>query len=111
MLRSTTNHLGKTLLAVSALAGFLVFTAPRVRADEQECHERIAKADHKLHKAIERHGYNSKQANHERHELREARERCWGTYHRWWDEDERRWRSDRDWRDDDHEHYRERPPR
>src|SRR5437762_11903708 len=27
-------------LAVSALAGFLVFTAPRVRADEQECHER-----------------------------------------------------------------------
>src|SRR5207248_7377261 len=45
------------------------------------------------------HGYNSKQANHERHELREAREHCWSTYHRWWDEDERRWRSDRDWRE------------
>src|SRR5256885_14181483 len=111
MHQSRTNRLGKTLLASSALAGFLLFTAPRVPADQQECQERIAKADHKLHQAIQRHGYNSRQANHERSELREARERCWTTYHRWWDEDERRWRSDRDWRDDDHEHYRERPPR
>lgn len=96
----------KAAVATSALAGFLVFTAPQIRADEHDCQERIAKADHKLHKSIEQHGYNSKQAEHARHELVEERERCWNTYHRWWDEDDRRWHTDRDWRDNDHEHYR-----
>jgi hypothetical protein len=106
------NSFAKTLLAGATLSGFMLFAAPKVRADEHECQERIAKHDHKLHEAIERHGYRSRQAQHEREELREARERCWTTYHRWWDEDERRWRSDRDWRDDDHERYEhERPPR
>ena len=96
------HGLGKLTLAGAALAGFLLFAgAPQVRADEEECHHRLAKADHRLHEAVERHGWDSKQAEHERHELREAREYCYKTYHRWWDEDDRRWHSDRDW-DDDH---------
>lgn len=94
--------LGKAVLAGATLAGLLLFTgAPRVRADQEECHERLAKADHRLHEAVEHHGWESKQAEHARHDLHEAREYCWKTYHRWWDEDDRRWHTDRDW-DDDH---------
>lgn len=100
--------LGRMTLAGGALAAFLLFAgAPQLRADEHSCQKRIAKADHRLHEAIEHHGYRSEQAEHARHELGEERERCWSTYHRWWDEDEHRWHSDRDWRDDDHEHYRD----
>jgi len=46
---------------------------------------------------------DSKQADRARHELHDARERCWNERHRWWDEDGHRWRSDRDW--DDHDHH------
>jgi hypothetical protein len=96
--------LGKLLLAGAALAGFLLFTsAPQVRADERDCQRRLARADHRLHEAVEHHGWDSKQAQHARHELHEVRENCWSTYHRWWDEDDRRWHTDRDW-DDEHGH-------
>lgn len=115
MHRSKIGRVAETLVAGAALAGFLAFTAPQLKADEHSCQERIGKADHKLHEAIEHHGYQSRQADHARHELREAREHCWTTYHRWWDEDEHRWRTERDWDDNDHEHYRDRdrdrPPR
>jgi hypothetical protein len=100
--RSRKRGLGQVLLAGTALLGFLFFVeAPRVQANESECQHRIAKADHRLHEAIEHHGWNSPQAEHARHQLHEAREYCWSTYHRWWDEDDRRWRSERDW-DDEH---------
>jgi len=93
---------GKLLLTGAALAAVLLFTSsPRVKADEAECQHRVAKADHHLHDAINHHGWDSKQAEHARHELSDAREYCWSTYHRWWDEDEHRWHTDRDW-DDDH---------
>jgi hypothetical protein len=111
-LQSRLFGLGKTLLAGSALAGFLLFTgAPRLRADDDDCQRRIAKADHRLHEAIEHHGRNSRQADNARRNLHEAREYCWGRGHRWWDEDEHRWRSERDWDDHDHDRDRERPPR
>jgi hypothetical protein len=102
--RSRKLGFGKAALAVATLAGFLLFTgAPRVQADEAECQHRVAKADHRLHEAVEHHGWDSKQADHARHELREAREYCWSTHHRWWDEDEHRWHGDHDW-DDEHGH-------
>jgi hypothetical protein len=92
----------KLLLTGLALTAVLLFTgAPRVRADESECQHRLAKADHRLHEAVEHHGWDSKQAEHARHELHEAREHCWTTFHRWWDEDDHRWHTDHDW-DDDH---------
>ena len=102
--RSTKFDFGRAALAVATLAGFLLFTtAPRVQANEAECQHRLAKADHRLHEAVEHHGWDSRQAEHARHELHEAREYCWTTNHRWWDEDEHRWHGDRDW---DEEHGR-----
>jgi len=108
-----TIHLGgkkfltRSFLVAAAFAGFLSLAAtPSVFAyDYDGCQRRIAKADHKLHEAIEHHGFYSKQAEHARHELREARERCWNENHRWWDEDGHRWRTDRDWDDHDHDRW------
>jgi hypothetical protein len=98
---------GKAMLAAAAIAGLVVFAgAPSVRADDdRNCQRRIAKADHKLHEAVEHHGWDSRQADHARHELHEARERCWNERHRWWDEDGHRWHSDRDWDDHDHDRH------
>ena len=109
-MRNHLNHwlFGKMALAAVALAGFLMFTgAPLLRADNDDCQRRVARADHRLHEAIEHHGYRSQQAERRRHELREARERCWNTRHRWWDEHERHWRTERDWDDHDHDHDRD----
>jgi hypothetical protein len=95
---------GKLLVTGAALTAVLLFTsAPGLRADESECQHRLAKADHRLHEAVEHHGWDSPQAHHARERLREERERCYTGYHRWWDEDEHRWHSDRDW-DDEHGH-------
>jgi hypothetical protein len=101
------KFLRKTMLAAAALVGMLAFAgAPRASAEDYDrCQRRIAKADHKLHEAIEHHGWYSRQADHARHELHEARERCWNERHRWWDEDGHRWHSDRDWDDHDHDRH------
>jgi hypothetical protein len=101
------KSLGKMVFASAALAAFLAFAwAPRVNAgDHDDCQRRTAKADHKLHEAIEHHGWNSKQADHARQELHEARERCWNEQHRWWDEDGHRWHTDHDWDDHDHDRH------
>jgi hypothetical protein len=98
---------GRILLVSAAFLGMLAFAgAPQASAESYDkCQQRIAKADHKLHEAIEHHGWESRQADHARHELREARERCWNESHRWWDEDGHRWRTDRDWDDHDHDRH------
>jgi hypothetical protein len=95
-----------SLLSATALMAVLLFTAvPRLQAEDYErCQRRIAHADHELHLAIERHGRHSPQAEHKRLQLHEAREHCWSTYHRWWDEDEHRWHTERDWNEHDHDH-------
>src|SRR5713101_6244889 len=100
------NFRGRTLLLSAALLGMLAFAgASQASAqDYDRCQRRIAKADYKLHEAIEHHGWYSRQADHARYKLREARERCWNERHHWWDEDGHRWHSDRDW--DDHDHDR-----
>lgn len=108
------NHsLKHAALVAVAATGFMIFAgAPAARADHEEryenCHQRIVRADHNLHEAIEHHGYRSGQANRARRNLANARQRCWNSYHRWWNEDDRTWHTDRDWRDEDHEHYRDR---
>ncbi len=105
--RTAIIEYGKLILTGAALTGFIVFSGavsvPSVKADEASCQHRMARADHRLHEAVEHHGWDSKQAEHARHELQEAREGCWKENHRWWDEDEHRWHSDRDW-DDNHGH-------
>jgi hypothetical protein len=103
------KYFGKAILATFTMAGLLAFAgAPRASAEDYgDCQRRIAKADHRLHEAVEHHGWESWQADHARHELHEARERCWARYHRWWDEDGHRWHSDHDWDDHDHDHGRD----
>jgi hypothetical protein len=95
-LRSTLVPIGFAILYLTS--------ATALRADD--CQKRIIKADHKLHKAAERHGWQSPEADHWRHELVEARAYCWEHNHRWWDEDAHRWHSDHDWDDHDHDHER-----
>ena len=104
-----TPMFGKAALATAALSGLLLFAgAPAAKADD--CAKRIRKTEHKLHEAIEDHGYYSRQAEHWRHERREAYERCerYGDRYRdggWYDREGRyhdrdEYRYDRDWNRD-----------
>jgi hypothetical protein len=92
----------KSLPATALVAAMLFSTAPRAAAYDDDCSRRTERVEHKLHEAIERHGPNSPQADHWRHELHETRERCWRERHRWWNEHEHRWHQDHDWDDRDH---------
>jgi hypothetical protein len=108
VLKKSLKGLGKAVLATAALGAFLMLgAAPRAVADDDYCRHRIAKADHKVHEAVEHHGWNSAQAVRARHQLHEAREDCWGRFHKWWDEDGHRWRTEHDWDDHDHDHERD----
>lgn len=100
-LRKRKTLFGATALATAALGGFLLFAgASSAQAhDRYDCYRRIQKAEWKLDEAIQRHGYYSRQADHRRHDLREARERCWRERHEWWCERDHRWHRDRDWDD------------
>ena len=94
-------ELAKLLVTMAALAGFLLLTgAPNVSASEAECQHRTERADHRLHEAVEHHGWDSRQAEHARHELREAREYCWNQHHKWWDAEGNSWREEHSWEDD-----------
>ncbi|MGC1483369.1 MAG: hypothetical protein WA789_06205 [Candidatus Acidiferrum sp.] len=100
------SFFGKTFLTGALLAAALMLAgAPQLHA--QDCQRRIIRADHELHKAALRHGWDSPQATERRRELFAAREWCWKHGHRWWDEDNRRWHAERDWDEHDHDH----PPR
>ena len=98
----------KSIIGTTALAAALtLFVGAGTTKANEECQERIVRADHHLHEAIEHHGYESRQAEHARMELHHAREYCWTHSRRWWDVEGNRWHSDRDWDDKDHEHYRD----
>ena len=95
----------RRLLAGATFGAFLfAFGTPALRADDDDCQKRIARADHRLHEAVEHHGWDSPEAAKYRSELHEAREYCWQHSHRWWSEDDHRWHTDRDWDDHDHDH-------
>lgn len=96
-----------TIVIAAFAAGFIAI--PRVAHADDDCQKRIIHADHQLHKAIEKHGPASSQAEHWRHELAESRSYCWEHSHRWWDEDEHRWHSEHDWDDHDHDRDHDRP--
>ncbi len=99
--------LGKAALAAAALGGLLFFVgAPSAQAADHRdsCERRIARNEYRLHEAVEDHGYYSHQANHWRHELHEAYERCdryryRDNRYRGYDRDDDRYqrRYDRDW--------------
>jgi hypothetical protein len=97
------HHLGKSLfgkaaLATAALGGLLFLAGPPAAnaADRDDCQRRIAKTERKLSDAIEDHGFHSRQAEHWRHERREAINRCYDRGYRYnYDRDYDRYR-DRD---------------
>jgi hypothetical protein len=97
----------RSVLTSLAFLGMLFFLGATSTQARDDCQKRIRRADHKLHEAVEHHGWNSSQADHWRHELAEARSSCWEHNQRWWDEDEHRWHKDRDWDDHDHDHDRD----
>ena len=101
--RKPSSIASPTLATFALLAVLLAFGAPRARAND--CQERIRHADHALHEAAAKHGWDSPQAADRRRELNEARAYCWEHGHRWWDEDEHRWRSEHDWDERDHDRH------
>lgn len=98
----TTGIARKSLPAATLAAVFLFAGVTGAAGYDDDCHRRTARAEHKLHEAIEHHGYYSRQADHWRRELREARERCWRERRLGRDEHEHRWHRDRHWNDHDH---------
>jgi hypothetical protein len=99
-----TYWIRRALIAAGLMTALLLSGAALLRA-EDDCQKRVSKADHKLHEAIEHHGWQSSQADHWRHELAEARNYCWDRDQCWWDADANRWYTDRDWDDHDHDHH------
>ena len=110
----------KRLLLTTAGLGALAFVgAPSAKANgAYDCQRKVERAEWKLEEAIERHGYYSRQANHERHELREEQESCRRQERRWREhewrerqnyERDRRYNDERDRRYyDDDDRYRDR---
>lgn len=88
-----TKVLSHTALIVALASGVLFFGATRtVHADDDDvaaCRRNIDKWQDRLQHDIDRHGPDSKQANHDRHELDEARDNCHKRFgDRWRDNDE-----------------------
>ena len=73
-----TKMLWRTTLASALAGGFLLLGGATIaRADYYDsCHRNVEKWESRLDRDIERHGKYSWQANHDRHELGEARESC-----------------------------------
>jgi len=104
---NTQQKLSKTIIAALLLNAMLFFVAvPGARADDRDqCRRRIEKIEHKLDQEIAHHGEHSPQADSRRRQLNAERERCWGTYHSWWNGHDQQWHTDRDW---DHDHDQDR---
>jgi len=70
------RHIKQVAVAVGLLlmlGGPLAVTAS---AADRDCGERVAREQRELDRAIDRHGYNSRQAEHERREIAKLRAKC-----------------------------------
>jgi hypothetical protein len=95
-----TKMLIKTSLVTALTGGFMFFgNATNVRADDREsCYQNVQKLERKLDRDVDRHGADSRQAKHDRHEMEEARDNC---QRRYGDYDRDREHHDNDDRDRD----------
>jgi len=100
----------RAALGGTLLLGGILLTTGTAQADS--CGNRIRNEERELASNIRRHGYYSRQANHDRRELNSLRSRCYDG-NRWrrrdWDRDDR-WRRRND-RDGDHDADRRRRDR
>jgi len=77
-MRSTLKMMLRKTAVVAVLFGGLLAIGGAMtaaRADD-DCYRKIDKQEYKLQRDIERHGFNSRQADRDRRELAEMRERC-----------------------------------
>jgi hypothetical protein len=92
-------------LAVSAVMAMALSMATLLAVsqasadDHAKCQRQIERAESKLDQAIRKHGEHSRQADQRRRDLNSERERCWNTYHGWWNGRDHQWHTDRDWED------------
>lgn len=96
---------GLAITAVITMAlGTAIVAAPPAYADSpnRQCQREIERREAKLDQAIRKHGERSHQADQRRRDLNAERERCWNTYHGWWNGHDHQWHTDRDW-DRDHD--------
>jgi hypothetical protein len=95
-----TKMLIKTSLVTTLAGGFMFFgNAPNLRADDRDgCYQNVQNLQHKLDRDVDRHGADSRQAKHDRHEMEEARDSC---QRRFGDYDRDREHHDNDDRDRD----------
>ena len=86
------------LAAIALTAGLSAAQAqPYDHGDRRwDCRQQVERAEMRLDRAINRHGRQSWEARQRRHELMQARDRCWRRDHRWWDPRDHRWH-DRHW--------------
>jgi hypothetical protein len=68
------------MLAVVLGALVMFGGAGTARADNRDrddaCYRKVREEERELNRAIERHGFYSRQANHERRDLEKARDKC-----------------------------------
>jgi hypothetical protein len=77
----------KTTLLAAFAGGFLLSGGvATVRADDDRCFRDVQKWEQRLDRDVYRHGFYSRKANHDRHELAEARESCEHRYGYYWRE-------------------------
>src|SRR5690348_16099578 len=94
--RRSTMKSSKFLLAVAAMGAMLVGLAGTARAQRWDaCSARVEKDQQDLDRAIDRFGYNSRQAQHERAELQRDAANC-GYRDGRYDGDRDGWRYDND---------------
>ena len=97
-----TKMLLKTTLVSALASGLLLFGGPtNARADSRDsCYRNVQNWEYKLDRDINHHGFYSRQANHDRHELGEVREKCerrFGNNWRYHYDYDRDYDHDRDW--------------
>ncbi len=102
-LQSLKNFAASAVVTTALGAAMLVATPVVYGDDHGKCQQKIERAESKLDQAIRKHGERSNQAQQRRRDLNAERERCWNTYHGWWEGHDRRWHDARDW-DHDHDH-------
>ena len=98
MISNRFQQLAASTLLTTVMCTVTVLGPPLAQADDHaKCQHKIEKAESKLDEAIRKHGERSSQAEGRRRDLNAERERCWNTYHGWWDGHEHRWHDARDW--------------
>ena len=69
-------HRWRMILLAPALGGMLLFGVASNSRSCNDCGEHIRRAEEDLHRAVDRHGEHSREAEQRRRELAEIRERC-----------------------------------